>query len=56
MKKIEFDTMTGNQGNDTFDAFLATLPDKEHDKFVARVSEIEEQGLQVATRMKWIKS
>lgn len=35
--------------------FLATLPDKEYDKFVARIIEIEEQGLQVAIRMKWVK-
>lgn len=50
-KKIEFVTMSDNQGNDTFDAFLETLPVKEQVKFIARISAIEEQGLQVA--IKW---
>lgn len=54
-KKLEFVTISDSQGNDTFDAFLEKLPVKEQDKFVARVIEIEEQGLQVAIKMKWVK-
>ncbi|WP_342387897.1 type II toxin-antitoxin system RelE/ParE family toxin [Salinicoccus bachuensis] len=55
MKKIEFDTMTDSRGNDNFEAYLATLTEKEQDKLVARILEIEHQGLQVARRMKWVK-
>lgn len=51
-KKLEFVTISDSQGNDTFDAFLGKLPVKEQDKFVIRVIEIEEQGLQVAIKMK----
>ena len=54
-KKLEFVTMSDSQGYDTFDAFLEKLPVKERDKFVARVIEIEMQGLQVAIKMNWIK-
>ena len=54
-KKLEFVTMSDSQGYDTFDAFLEKLPVKERDKFVARVIEIEMQGLQVAIKMKWVK-
>lgn len=49
-KNLEFVTISDSQGKDTFDAFLGKLPVKEQDKFVARVSEIEEQGLQVALK------
>lgn len=44
-KKLEFVTMSDSLWNDTFDVFLEKLPVKEQDKFVARVIEIEEQGL-----------
>lgn len=54
-KKLEFVTMSDSQGIDTFDAFLEKLPVKEQDKFIARVITIEEQGLQVAIKMKWVK-
>lgn len=40
---------------DEFESFLDSLPDKDAAKLLAVINNIEEQGLTVAERQKWIK-
>tara|TARA_B100000809_G_C14825431_1_gene418973 strand:+ start:83 stop:490 length:408 start_codon:yes stop_codon:yes gene_type:complete len=55
MKQIEFKTMTDDKDNDLFDGFLKTLDEKQADKIVERLIQIENHGLQTAIKMKWVK-
>lgn len=55
MKQIEFKTMTDDKDNDLFDEFLKTLDEKQADKIVERIIQIENHGLQTAIKMKWVK-
>ena len=52
---IEFKTMTDDKDNDLFDGFLKTLDEKQADKIVERLIQIENHGLQTAIKMKWVK-
>ncbi len=51
MKTIEFDYYDWNE----FEEYLDSLPDKDAAKLLAVINNIEEYGLAIAARQKWIK-
>lgn len=51
MKVIEFDYYDWNE----FEEYLDSLPDKDTAKLLAVINNIEEQGIAIAERQKWIK-
>lgn len=55
MDKLYFDYAKDNKGNSIFESYVDTLPDKIAAKLLARIIEIEENGLQTSIKMKWIK-
>lgn len=55
MKKPKFEFYTRLNGRTEFIEFLQSLPQKDKQKLLATISVIQEQGLLVAQRMKWIK-
>lgn len=55
MNNIEFKTLSDEKGRDLFEEFLKTLDNKQADKLVERIIQIENYGLQTAIKMKWVK-
>lgn len=55
MEQPKFEFYTRLNGHTEFIEFLQTLPQKDKQKLLATISVIQEQGLLVAQRMKWIK-
>lgn len=51
MKVIEFDYYDW----DEFESYLDSLPDKDAAKLLATINNIEEHGLTISERQKWIK-
>lgn len=51
MKVVEFDYYDWNE----FESYLNDLPDKDAAKLLAVINNIEEQGIAIAERRKWIK-
>ncbi|VDG21033.1 type II toxin-antitoxin system RelE/ParE family toxin [Lactiplantibacillus mudanjiangensis] len=55
MKKPEFEFYQRPNGHIEFIEFLQSLPDKDRSKLVATIANVQDQGLIVARKMKWIK-
>lgn len=54
-KKPDFDIVRRPDGTSEFDDFLDSLPYKDRAKLLAIISKTEENGLEVAKKMKWVK-
>ncbi len=52
---VEFETYKRSNGHDEFVEWIATLPTKDRAKMYQVISDTQEQGLQVAQRMQWVK-
>lgn len=55
MYKINFDYARDNKGNIIFESYIDTLPNKTAAKLLARIENIEDMGMQIAIKMKWVK-
>ncbi|MFC6164818.1 type II toxin-antitoxin system RelE/ParE family toxin [Lactiplantibacillus dongliensis] len=55
MKKPAFEFYQRPNGHTEFIEFLQTLPEKDRAKLVANIANVQDQGLIVARKMKWIK-
>lgn len=55
MEKIEFESYERPNGHDEFDEWLKKLPTKDRAKVLQVISDVQEQGLLVSQKMKWIK-
>ncbi|WP_071131262.1 type II toxin-antitoxin system RelE/ParE family toxin [Enterococcus timonensis] len=55
MEKPQFEFYTRQNGHNEFIEFLNNLPAKDQQKLLAVISNVQEHGLLVARRMKWIK-
>lgn len=55
MKKPEFEFYTRSNGHNEFMEFFESLPQKDQEKLLALISNVQEQGLLIAQKMKWIK-
>jgi phage-related protein len=53
--KVQFDWIQRNDGTSEFEEYLDSLPDKDAEKLLAIISMVEDHGLVVASRMRWIK-
>ena len=53
--EISFDWIKRSDGTSEFEDYLNLLPDKDAEKLLAVIGVVEEHGLLVATRMKWVK-
>jgi len=57
-KLLEFKPLKKMQGNREiceFDDFLDSLPQKDKEKMLLLIKNVEEKGLEVARRMEWVK-
>jgi phage-related protein len=54
-KKLVFDWLRRHDNTSEFEEFVASLPTKDSAKLFAVIRNTEIQGIQVATKMKWVK-
>lgn len=55
MKKPKFEFYTRPNGHNEFLEFLNQLPLKDQNKLLSVINNVQEQGLLIARKMKWIK-
>ncbi|WP_338145607.1 hypothetical protein [Macrococcus armenti] len=55
MKKIEFILAKDSDGVSYLEKYLDTLQDKQADKLLARIEAIENLGLEISIRQKYVK-
>jgi phage-related protein len=55
MKKLIFDWIKRPDGTSEFVDFVSSLPVKDRAKFYAVITKVEEYGLEMAKKMKWVK-
>lgn len=55
MEKPEFKTYTRSNGHNEFLEFYRSLPTKDKEKLLALITKVQDKGLLVAQKMKWIK-
>jgi phage-related protein len=53
--KVHFDWIQRDDGTSEFEDYLDSLPDKDAEKLLAIISMVEDHGLVIASRMRWIK-
>ncbi|HIB1875197.1 TPA: type II toxin-antitoxin system RelE/ParE family toxin [Enterococcus faecium] len=55
MEKPKFEFYERPNGHNEFMEFLEQLPEKDQDKLLAVIQNVQEYGLLVARKMKWVK-
>ncbi|MDR1775440.1 MAG: type II toxin-antitoxin system RelE/ParE family toxin [Actinomycetes bacterium] len=55
MRKLSFDWVKRTDGASEFMDFMDGLPVKDRAKLAALITAVEEHGLEIAKRMKWVK-
>lgn len=55
MKKIEFETYKRPNGHDEFSEWIKELPKKDRAKMYRVINDIENFGMLIAQRLKWVK-
>ncbi|KRL32809.1 hypothetical protein FD20_GL002216 [Liquorilactobacillus uvarum DSM 19971] len=54
-KKLTFDYVKRNDGSSEFEEFLNSIPVKDKVKLLRTIQAVENNGLQIATRLEWVK-
>lgn len=55
MSNVTFKTLKDKNNQSEFIQFVRELPDKNRIKLLTTIQKIEEEGIQIAIRMKWVK-
>lgn len=55
MSNVTFKTLKDKNNQSEFIQFVQDLPDKDRIKLLTTIQKIEEEGIQIAIRMKWVK-
>jgi len=55
MKKLTFNWIKRADGTSEFVEYMDSLPEKDRAKLYAVIDRVEEHGLEIARKMKWIK-